>query len=129
MRLAKHNIARRSGLNTSELEVLVSLYHASDPLSIKHLSNDLMLCSQAITKICKNLQALGLIESRKSSIDRRITWVELSARGAVIAKEEKEYREGFLKQVLPSGTKHDALEDTFNTLSDTAMAMALEIEG
>jgi DNA-binding MarR family transcriptional regulator len=129
LRFAKHTIAYRNGLNTSELEVLVSLYNSPEPLSIKNLSSDLMLCSQAITKIAKNLNALGLLESRKSTIDRRITWIELTAKGAAIAKEERDFRESLIKKSLPSGTKTEPMNEILRTLSDNAMAASIAIEG
>src|SRR4051812_48874575 len=93
IRLAKYNMAKQYGLNTSEFEVLISLYHVGEPLSIKQLSSELLLCSQAITKICKNLQKLDMVECKKSSLDRRLTKAELTATGNKVARTEKEYRE------------------------------------
>jgi len=59
LRLAKYNIAKQNGLNTSEFEVLVSLNNSLEPLSIKQLSAELLLCSQAISR----LPAVGVDES------------------------------------------------------------------
>jgi DNA-binding MarR family transcriptional regulator len=128
IRLAKYNMAKQYGLNTSEFEVLVSLYQSSEPLSIKQLSNELLLCSQAITKICKNLQSLGLVDSSKSSIDRRITRVELTAAGNRIASVEDDYRRKLISNGL-SGSKSPELQQLENHLEQVnAVALSLAQE-
>jgi MarR family 2-MHQ and catechol resistance regulon transcriptional repressor len=97
-RIVKYNMAREAGLNTSEYEFLISLLHSEKTLSIKELSNELLLCSQAITKISKHLEKLGLIESEKSTKDRRITYINLSKEGKDLANREARYRNKLISQ-------------------------------
>lgn len=81
----RFRLAKASGLNTSEFEVLTTLLYYDRPMNVKELAQELMLCSQAVTKITKRLNSLHLISLNKSEQDRRATMVDLLEKGRVLA--------------------------------------------
>ncbi len=96
----RHDVANAHKLNTSELELLLILDHTEEDLSIKHISQRMMLCSQAITKISRSLNKSELVKFEKSSEDRRVTFVKLTQAGLNVVAEERHAREEALKEAI-----------------------------
>lgn len=100
----RHRIARDTGLNLSEFELLCILFNSREPLSIKEASSELLLCSQAVTKIAKSLNAKGLLVYEKSDADRRVTQLKLTREGRQIAEREAAARQRFVDEALQNIT-------------------------
>ncbi|MFW5659597.1 MAG: MarR family winged helix-turn-helix transcriptional regulator [Bacteroidota bacterium] len=93
-------MANAHQLNSSELELLLILAHTEEDLSIKHISQRMMLCSQAITKISRSLHNSELVKFEKSSEDRRVTFVKLTPQGLDVVAEERRAREQALQEAI-----------------------------
>ncbi|MDX2062833.1 MAG: MarR family transcriptional regulator [Bacteroidia bacterium] len=111
----RYRLARAKGLNTSEFELLTTLFHYNRPMNVKELAEELMLCSQAVTKITKRLQGLDMISLAKSEQDRRATMVDLREKGREIAEWETQIRQRLFAHALRG--------EDFNGYSDFASAM------
>lgn len=107
-RVVKHRLAREAGLNTSEYELLLTLHALESSLSIKELSNHLLLCSQAITKIAKNLETKDLVTSAKSTHDRRVTYIQLTDKGLSLAEREQSFRESAIAEIIEDLNRSEA---------------------
>lgn len=93
-------MAKEYGLNNSEFEFIITVYYAEGALTVKDLSERLMLCSQAVTKIAKNLQQMGYIQTRKMQHDRRMTWIQLTERGSAVGQRDEASNEDQLRRAL-----------------------------
>ena len=96
----RHDVANAHQLNSSELELLLILAHSEEDLSIKHISQRMMLCSQAITKISRSLSKSELVKFEKSTEDRRVTYVKLTQNGLAVVSEERQARELALREAI-----------------------------
>lgn len=96
----RFRLAKAAGLNTSEFEVLTTLFLHGRAMNVKELAAELMLCSQAITKITKRLRTLEMISLGKSELDRRATMVDLLAKGRRLAKWDSEVRQRLFEEAL-----------------------------
>jgi DNA-binding MarR family transcriptional regulator len=96
----RYRLARAAGLNNSEFELLTTLHHYGRPMNVKELAEELLLCSQAITKITKRLQSLNMISLGKSEQDRRATMVDLMPKGSEIAVWDAEIRQRLFEHAL-----------------------------
>jgi MarR family transcriptional regulator, 2-MHQ and catechol-resistance regulon repressor len=100
VRKIRYELANENGLNSSEFELLALLHSNSKPKSIKDVSCNMLLCSQAITKIAKSLMAKGLLTTQKSPADKRVTYLLLTSRGEMIADREQMLREFLLLSLI-----------------------------
>lgn len=75
-----------TGLGLSDFAVLEVLLHKG-PLPVNTIGRKVMLTSGSITTAVDRLEDKGLVVRRPSAEDRRVTFVELTARGkALIGK-------------------------------------------
>jgi DNA-binding MarR family transcriptional regulator len=96
----RFRLSRSKGLNTSEFELITTIFHHGRPMNVKELAEELMLCSQAVTKITKRLQSLSMISLAKSEQDRRSTMVDLLEKGREIAEWDAQVRQGLFEHAL-----------------------------
>jgi DNA-binding MarR family transcriptional regulator len=99
-RQIRHDFANRTGLNYTEFELLAVLNEYDRPMSVKEVSKELFLCSQAVTKISKFLLSVNLIVVEKSKEDKRVTFLSLTDSGRSIAAREQNARESVLQKCL-----------------------------
>jgi DNA-binding MarR family transcriptional regulator len=100
LRSIRYTVARETNLSNSEFDLIAALHSAGRPLNIKELSKELLLCSQAITKLYKRLLNLELISIERTPSDRRQTLLRLTESGARIAEREQQIRLAFLRHSL-----------------------------
>ncbi len=98
--MVRNELATKANLNVTEIEFLATVFLAGKQLSVKEVSSQLHLCSQAVTKISKNLRSLGLIATHKSLVDKRSTLISLTESGQKLAQLEKNKREVLLLRCL-----------------------------
>ncbi|MBX3102898.1 MAG: winged helix DNA-binding protein [Bacteroidetes bacterium] len=99
IRQIKYVISRDAGLSTSEYEVLSYLRQVNDRRAIKDVSQYLLLCSQAVTKIAKRLLQLEYISMEKSAADRRVTFLTLTSKGQALAEEEDRQKAAIFQEI------------------------------
>ena len=75
-----HRHLASTGLTLSQFAVLEALYHLG-PLSQKEIGQKILRSSGNITMVIDNLEKRGLVERRRSEVDRRYFIVHLTARG------------------------------------------------
>lgn len=76
----------RAGITLCQFGVLEALYHLG-PLSHHELCRKLLRSGGNITTVVRNLMQRGLVRQRRSTSDRRVVIVELTAKGRrVIAR-------------------------------------------
>ncbi|MCS7073205.1 MAG: MarR family transcriptional regulator [Bacteroidia bacterium] len=100
IRIVKLTSARLAGLNSTEYEVLFSIYYSKQSLSVKDLSREMFLSSQAITKIVKNLLKKGFIHAEKSAKDRRITYITLTEKGQTLIQKDEMHRKAMVRKCI-----------------------------
>lgn len=108
----RHEFARKAKLKSSEYETLLILRYGRKPMSVKELSSELLLSSQAITKILQKLVKRGYITSQKSEEDRRVTFSELTPAGMELAEIEYQAR----LRTLDLAMQHSNEENLHTTL-------------
>ncbi|ACS99536.1 MarR family winged helix-turn-helix transcriptional regulator [Paenibacillus sp. JDR-2] len=69
-----------TGMNYTQFKLLFTL-HTSDSLKVSELAEILGLTSGAITGIADKLVAEGLISRERANDDRRVVYIELTAKG------------------------------------------------
>lgn len=106
MRWIRHQFANRTGLNYTEFELLAVLNEQGRPMSVKEVSRELFLCSQAVTKISKFLLSANLIVVEKSKEDKRVTFLQLTEPGRSLAESERQTRTSVLSKSLTSIPVH-----------------------
>jgi|NOAtaT_6_FD_contig_21_4946238_length_581_multi_4_in_0_out_0_1 DNA-binding MarR family transcriptional regulator len=99
IRQIKHVISRDAGLSTSEYEVISYLHQVDERRAIKDVSQYLLLCSQAVTKIAKRLLQLEYIAMEKSTEDRRVTYLTLTSKGQSLAEDEASQKEAIFQEI------------------------------
>ena len=120
----RYAVSEEEGLNSSELELLLILAHAKDNCSIKFISEQMHLCSQAITKISRALEKRELVYFEKSTQDRRVTFVKLSDSGQVVVQRERLAREKALQHAIAKmEDTHFGQADHENETRETASAI------
>ena len=100
IRVVKLNSARLAGLNSTEYEVLFSVFYSKEQLSVKDLSREMFLCSQAITKITKELLKAELIYVEKSPKDRRVTYITLTEKGRNLIQKDEMRRKAMVRKCI-----------------------------
>ena len=78
--------ARKEGLNNSTLDVL-NLICQPDPVKIGELAAYLEVSSSAATGLADRLRDLGFATRRHDELDRRVIWVEITAKGRKAMKQ------------------------------------------
>lgn len=109
LKVIRHTVAEQTKLNTSEFELLQHIYYATEPQSVKALSNKMLLCSQAITKIARTLDTEGCLVHKKSTGDRRVTFLYLTDRGKALVEQEERLRD-FVIQACTQQLQPDQLQ-------------------
>lgn len=102
IRYAKIELAKFLGLNPTEYELLYTLFAHQKSMSVKELSKEMFLCSQAITKITKNLVRLGYLEAQKSFSDKRVTSINLTKLGTTAMQRGEAVREQMIQTAIQS---------------------------
>lgn len=113
IRYAKIELAKFLGLNPTEYELLYTLFVHQRSMSVKELSAEMFLSSQAITKITKNLILLNYLESNKSSTDKRVTFITLSKLGFISMQKGEIVRDQMIKTVIQSIENQDIEKTEF----------------
>lgn len=121
IRKIRFELAAENNLNCSEFELLAYLYTNSNPRSIKEVSRNLLLCSQAITKIAKSLIREGLVNTEKNDDDKRVTYLMLTDKGKLLASREHQLREHLIRTIIRthSGAEVDATVLMMDKLNQT----------
>ena len=113
IRYAKIELAKFLGLNPTEYELLYTLFVHQRSMSVKELSAEMFLSSQAITKITKNLILLNYLESNKSSTDKRVTFITLSKLGFISMQKGEIVRDQMIKTVIQNIENQDIEKTEF----------------
>jgi DNA-binding MarR family transcriptional regulator len=100
IRKIRFELAAETNMNCSEFELLAYLYTNNHPCSIKEVSRNLLLCSQAITKIAKSLIRKGLVTTEKNEDDKRVTYLLLTDKGKLLASREHQLREHLIRIII-----------------------------
>ncbi|MEQ1607575.1 MAG: helix-turn-helix domain-containing protein [Hyphomonadaceae bacterium] len=97
-------LAERTGLNTTDATLFGALMRAGEPLSAGTLAQIALLTTGATTTAIDRLEALGLVQRRRSDVDRRTV---------LVAPREPNAR-NVMKQMEPLGNLWTSLLGQFN---------------
>jgi DNA-binding MarR family transcriptional regulator len=79
---ASETISKRAGVTQQQYQAMLAIRTwPSKTMTVKDLSEELLLTHHAAVQLVNRLQRGGLVERRPSATDRRSVWLRLSARG------------------------------------------------
>lgn len=109
----RENLRREFDTTLPRFDVMATLVHAAEPLTMGELSSQLMVSNGNVTGIVARLEKEGLIARDVSPDDRRTYFVRLTTQGLSAFKEMAEVHEGWINTMfsqLPDGDIADLLE-------------------
>jgi DNA-binding MarR family transcriptional regulator len=126
LRLSATRLARRlrqeagNGLSPSQLSALAVIENHGR-LTLGALAEQERVAPPSITKIVAKLEADGLVVRTTDAADRRVTWIELSARGTALLEESRRRKTAWLAgriETLDAGERQrlDAALDVLDAL-------------
>ncbi|MGI3784153.1 MAG: MarR family winged helix-turn-helix transcriptional regulator [Janthinobacterium lividum] len=113
------------GLTHPQYLVMVALWGAGRPLSIKELSRLLDLEAPTLSPLLKRLQSAGLVERQRDPADERSLLVSLTERGWTLRAEAATVPDALFERL---GMSVESIETLRNVLTDL-IAHAKETDG
>jgi DNA-binding MarR family transcriptional regulator len=99
------------GLTHPQYLVMLALWDADEPVSIKQLSKLLMLDPPTLSPLLKRLDAAGLVERRRDAADERSLLVSVTDRGWALRTEARGVPSAILERLGMSNDQLERLQD------------------
>jgi len=97
----------------------VEILYNSGPLSMKDLSNAMGVAVSTMTRVLDVMVRDGLVKRKGSAHDRRLVYINLTAKGKKLAEQLKESYSDYLKSLfvkIPSSKQGSLLRSLSNLL-------------
>lgn len=93
-----------------QFDVLSELERAGQPLTMSQLSKELMVSNGNVTGVIDRLERAGLVERRRAEHDRRVQFIELTAKGRKHFNKAAAHHETWLNNLLADLSLTDMAE-------------------
>jgi DNA-binding MarR family transcriptional regulator len=102
-------VERETGLTGPQLWTIKTI-NENSPIKISGLANKLYLHPTTVIGIIDRLEKQELVKRQRSKDDRRVVWVELTAKGNDLLKSAPEVAQGLLVSGLEQITVNNLME-------------------
>lgn len=110
------------GLTHPQYLVMVALWEADGPLSVKELSVLLTLEAPTLSPLLKRLETSGFVERRRDPADARSTLVALTARGDTLREKAAEVPPAIVERIGMSTGELRSLRDALTRVIEHTAA-------
>ncbi len=90
-----------------QFDVLSELEHAGQPLTMSQLSTKLMVSNGNVTGVIDRLEKVDLVSRSRADHDRRVQFIQLTARGRKEFKEMAIHHERWVDELFSDVTLND----------------------
>jgi DNA-binding MarR family transcriptional regulator len=104
------------GLTHPQYLVMITLWGAGEPMSIKELSRQLKLEAPTLSPLLKRLQSAGLVERQRDTADERSLLVSLTERGRDLRAQAATVPAALFDRLGMSVEKIETLRDVLTDL-------------
>ena len=115
-------VKRETGLTGPQLWAIKTI-NENSPVKVSDLANKLYLHPTTVIGIIDRLEKQNLVKRRRSKNDRRVVWIELTAKGNNLVKSAPEVAQGLLVEGLEEISTSNLIE------IDRSMKLLVKIFG
>ncbi len=102
-------VERETGLTSPQLWTIKTI-NESSPINVSDLADNLYLHPTTVIGIIDRLEKQNLVKRRRSKDDRRVVWIELTAKGNDLVKSAPEVAQGLLVSGLEDISANNLIE-------------------
>jgi MarR family transcriptional regulator, organic hydroperoxide resistance regulator len=102
-------VEKETGLTGPQLWAIKTINERS-PINVSDLANKLYLHPTTVIGIIDRLEKQNLVKRRRSKDDRRVVWIELTAKGNDLVKSAPEVAQGLLVSGLEDISANNLIE-------------------
>lgn len=120
------NLLDPLGLTYPQYLVLISLWEAEGPLTMRDLRRTLSMDTGSLTPLIKRMEASGLVTRARDTVDERLVWVTLTQAGWDLREQVADVRCEVVRRLPMAEADIADLREKLQTMNVALQAQAPE---